>query len=220
MTTTSPLFIVLFGAQGSGKGTQARLLQDEFGVPQVATGDLFRHNLRNQTELGQLAQSYMDRGELVPDDVTNSMVEARLQLDDTAGGAIFDGYPRNIAQARALDQILARREAEINRAVFINVDHDTLMARLTGRRVCRNCQATYHVIFNPPAVEGVCDRCGGPLYQRDDDKDEDAIRRRLELYFEETMPVIDWYREEGLLTEVDGSQSIEDVHESIVQQLQ
>lgn len=219
MPTTSRLFVVLFGAQGSGKGTQARLLQDRYGIPQIATGDLFRHNLKNKTELGQLAQSYMDRGELVPDDVTNAMVKARLERDDTARGAIFDGYPRNTAQARALSEILAEQGGEVGRAIYIDVSHDALMDRLTGRRVCRNCQATYHMIFNPPQSAGVCDRCGGPLYQRDDDKDTDAIDRRLQLYFDETLPVIDWYRSEGLLAEVDGDQEIARVQAEIVEKL-
>lgn len=211
------LYIVLFGAQGSGKGTQARLLQDRLGIPQVATGDLFRYNLRNETELGMLAKSYMDRGDLVPDDVTNAMVRERLSQEDAQSGAVLDGYPRNLVQARALDEMLAEDwNAEVTCAVYIDVSDDVLMRRITGRRICRQCQATYHVEFNPPKVPGVCDRCGGELYQREDDKDEEAIRRRLEIYMEETRPVIEFYRERGLLEEVDGEQSIEAVNESIL----
>lgn len=213
-------YIILFGAQGSGKGTQARLLQDRFGIPQVATGDLFRYNLKNQTELGKLAKSYMDRGELVPDEVTNAMVRERLSQPDAQQGAILDGYPRNLAQARALDKMLAEWGDEVTRAIYIEVSEEELLRRLMGRRVCRECQATYHVVFNPPKQEGVCDRCGGPLYQRDDDKDEAAIRRRLEIYMQETLPVIDYYRQRGLLITVDGEQSIEAVNRAIVAAVQ
>jgi len=209
-------YIVLFGAQGSGKGTQARLLQDYFGIPQVATGDLFRYNLKNQTELGKLAKSYMERGELVPDEVTNAMVRERLSQSDARGGAILDGYPRNLAQAQALDEMLAEWGGEVTQAIYIEVSEEELLRRLTGRRVCRECQATYHVVFNPPKEEGVCDRCGGELYQRNDDKDEAAIRRRLEIYMKETLPVIEYYRRRGLLTTVNGEQSIEAVNRDIV----
>ncbi len=209
-------YILLFGAQGSGKGTQARLLQDYFDIPQVATGDLFRYNLKNQTELGKLAKSYMERGELVPDEVTNAMVRERLSQPDAQEGAILDGYPRNLAQAQALDEMLAEWGGEVTQAIYIEVSEEELLRRLTGRRVCRECQATYHVVFNPPKQEGVCDRCGGELYQRDDDKDEAAIRRRLEIYMKETLPVIEYYRQRGLLTTVNGEQSIGDVNREIV----
>lgn len=210
-------YIVLFGAQGSGKGTQARLLQDHLGIPQVATGDLFRYNLKNETELGQLAKQYMDKGELVPDEVTNQMVRKRLSQDDAQGGAILDGYPRNLAQAEALEAMLHEDyDEDVTSAIFIDVSEEELMRRLTGRRVCRDCQATYHVVFKPPKEAGVCDRCGGELYQRDDDKDEEAIRRRLEIYMEETQPVIDYYRAHDLLTEVDGEQDIVEVSKSIL----
>lgn len=216
----SPVYIVLFGAQGSGKGTQARLLQDKFDIPQVATGDLFRYNIKNETELGRLAKSYMDRGELVPDEVTNAMVRDRFQQPDCRKGAILDGYPRNIAQAQALEEFLAETGASVRRAIYINVASDELMRRLTGRRVCRQCQASYHVLFNPPQIEGVCDRCGGEVYQRDDDKDEAALHRRLQIYFDETMPVIEYYRARGVLTDVDGQQSIEAVHRAIVEAIE
>ncbi|RME11736.1 MAG: adenylate kinase [Ardenticatenia bacterium] len=209
-------YVILFGAQGSGKGTQARLLQEKLGIPQVATGDLFRYNLKNNTELGQLAKGYMDRGELVPDEVTNAMVRERLSREDAANGAILDGYPRNLNQARALDEMLAEWNAEVTRAIYIDVSMDELMRRLTGRRVCRSCQATYHVVFKPPRQEGICDVCGGELYQRDDDKDEAAIRRRLEIYQQETLPVIEYYRERGLLSEVSGEQPIEAVNADIL----
>lgn len=215
VTERSPLFVVLFGAQGSGKGTQARLIQDVYGIPQIATGDLFRHNLKNQTELGKLAKTFMDQGELVPDSVTNAMVQDRLTEGDVRAGAVFDGFPRNTSQAQALDSMLAERQAHISCAMYIKVQDEELMRRLTGRRVCRDCQATYHTVFNPPAEDNSCDRCGGSLYQRADDQDESAIRRRLELYFQETMPVIEWYRSHGLLVEVEGENSIEQVRHQI-----
>lgn len=217
--SSSPLYVVLFGALGSGKGTQARLLQDEFHIPQVATGDLFRHNLTNETDLGRLAKGYMDRGELVPDSVTNAMVAARLAQPDAGGGAVMDGYPRNTAQAQAFQELLAGRGASVAQAIYIKVNEPELMRRLTGRRVCRTCQATYHIVFNPPVTEGICDRCGGPLYQRDDDKDEAAIQKRLDIYFSDTLPVIQWYRSAKLLFEVDGEQAIDTVYETIATRL-
>jgi adenylate kinase len=208
-------YLILFGAQGSGKGTQARMLQDWLGVPQVATGDLFRANLGQGTELGKLAKSYMDRGELVPDSVTVAMVEDRLSQPDAAKGAIFDGFPRNLAQAEALDAMLAQWDTGIKAAVYIRLDRDDLMKRITGRRTCKNCQAVYHVEFNPPKVDGVCDACGGEVVQRADDADEVAVARRLDIYFEQTTPVIDYYRGKKLLKEVDGSLSIETVQQAM-----
>ena len=208
-------YLILFGAQGSGKGTQARMLQDWLGVPQVATGDLFRANLGQGTELGKLAKSYMDRGELVPDSVTVAMVEDRLSQPDAAKGAIFDGFPRNLAQAEALDAMLAQWDTGIKAAVYIQLDRDELMKRITGRRTCKNCQAVYHVEFNPPKVDGVCDACGGEVVQRADDADEVAVARRLDIYFEQTTPVIDYYRGKKLLKEVDGNLSIETVQQAM-----
>jgi adenylate kinase len=209
-------YLILFGAQGSGKGTQARLLQDKLGVPQVATGDLFRMHLGQGTELGKLAKSYMDRGELVPDSVTVSMVEERLSQPDAAKGAIMDGFPRNLAQAEALDAILAKWGAGVSAAIYIQLDRDDLMKRITGRRTCKNCQAVYHVLFSPPKIDGICDKCGGEVIQRADDADEAAVARRLELYFEQTTPVIEYYRSKQVLKELDGSQSIEAVGKAML----
>lgn len=220
MTAEFPLFIVLFGAQGSGKGTQARLLQEQKGIPQVATGDLFRYNLKKNTELGILAKSYINKGELVPDSVTNDMVKERLSQNDAQAGAILDGYPRNIAQAQALEKMLVEKGGCVEQAIFIKVEQDELMRRLTGRRVCRSCGETYHVVFNPPANEVICDKCGGVLYQRDDDKDEAAILRRLQIYFNDTMPVVEWYQGRGLLAEVNGQQRIKMVHHDILRRLE
>jgi adenylate kinase len=209
------IYLILFGAQGSGKGTQARMLQEWLGVPQVATGDLFRANLGQGTELGKLARSYMDRGELVPDSVTVAMVEDRLSQSDAVKGAIFDGFPRNLAQAEALDAMLAKWNSGIKAAAYIQLDRDQLMKRITGRRTCKNCQAVYHVEFNPPKVDGVCDACGGEVVQRADDADEVAVARRLDIYFEQTTPVIDYYRGKKLLKEVDGSLSIDVVQRAM-----
>jgi adenylate kinase len=208
-------YLILFGAQGSGKGTQARMLQEWLGVPQVATGDLFRANLGQGTELGKLAKSYMDRGELVPDSVTVAMVEDRLSQPDAAKGAIFDGFPRNLAQAEALDATLTKWNTGIKAAVYIQLDRDQLMKRITGRRTCKNCQAVYHIEFNPPKADGVCDVCGGEVVQRVDDADEVAVARRLDIYFEQTTPVIDYYRGKKLLKEVDGSLNIEAVQQAM-----
>lgn len=213
-------YLILFGAQASGKGTQARMLQERFGIPQVATGDLFRTHKSQGTELGQLAQSYMSRGELVPDSVTVAMVEDRLSQPDAANGAILDGFPRNLAQAEALDAMLAKRGAGITAAVYIDLGRDVLMKRITGRRTCRNCQAVYNVESKPPQVEGVCDQCGGELLQRADDMDVEAVARRLQLYFEQTTPVIDYYRGKGLLKQVNGDQSIDAVAAAIVAALE
>lgn len=216
---SSATFIVLFGAQGSGKGTQARLIQIEKEIPQVATGDLFRFNLRNNTELGQLAKTYISKGDLVPDSVTNAMVKDRLSRADAQAGAILDGYPRNIAQANALEEILAETGNKVTQAIFIDVPTSELMRRLTGRRICKHCQESYHIVFNPPAEAGICDKCGGLLYQRDDDKDEAAVARRLQVYFDETAPVVEWYRSRGLLAEVQGTGPIQAVYQSIMAHL-
>ena len=209
-------YLILFGAQGSGKGTQARLLQDKLAVPQVATGDLFRVHLGQGTELGKLAKSYMDRGELVPDNVTVSMVEERLSQPDAVNGAIMDGFPRNLAQAQALDAMLAQWGTGITAAVYIQLSRDELMKRITGRRTCNNCQAVYHVEFNPPKTEGVCDKCGGQVIQRADDADEAAVARRLDIYFEQTTPVIEYYRDKKVLHELDGSLSIDGVGKAVL----
>jgi len=208
--------LILFGAQGSGKGTQARLLQDKLAVPQVATGDLFRMHLGQGSELGKLAKSYMDRGELVPDSVTVSMVEERLLQPDAVKGAIMDGFPRNLAQAQALDAMLAQWGTGISAAVYIQLSREELMKRITGRRTCRNCQAVYHVQFNPPKAEGVCDKCGGQVIQRADDADEAAVARRLDIYFEQTTPVIEYYRGQKVLKELDGSLSIDKVGKAML----
>ena len=215
MTANSPLYIILLGAPGAGKGTQARLLAEKLAIPQVASGDLFRENLNQQTPLGLLAKGYMDRGELVPDDVTIRMVEERLARPDAERGAILDGFPRTIAQAEALEQALAQAGRRVACVPYIKVSEQTLLLRLGGRWICPVCQTTYHVLYSPPKVAGICDKDGSPLYQRPDDTEETA-RNRLQVYFQQTAPLIAYYRDKGLLVEVDGEQSIEAVHGALV----
>ena len=208
--TEKPKYIVLIGPPASGKGTQAVMLRELLDLPHVASGDLFRENLKNETELGRQAKVYMDRGELVPDDVTIAMVMERLSRPDCAGGAILDGFPRTIAQAEALDRALAELEHEISVVPYFAVPEEELVERVSGRRLCRVCGGSYHVRFNPPQQPGVCDNDGGELYQRDDDKPE-TVRKRLEVYWEQTSPLIDYYRAKGILAEINGDQPIDAV---------
>jgi len=203
-------YVVLMGGPGAGKGTQARRLENELGLPQVATGDLFRQNIKNGTKLGQLAQRYMDAGELVPDEVTVSMVRERLSEPDCANGALLDGFPRTIAQAQSLDELLAINGQRISVVPFISVSPEVLLRRLAGRWTCTQCGHVFHTLYHPPEVEGVCDFDGSPLYQREDDTEE-TQKRRIEVYFENTEPLLDYYRQRGLLAEVNGEQSIEGV---------
>lgn len=209
-------YLVLLGAPGAGKGTQAQLLQEKLGLPQVSTGEIFRYNLKNQTELGKLAQSYYDKGELVPDEVTIRMVEARLEQEDAAQGAILDGFPRNLVQAQALDEMTAGHGG-IDIVPMIQLDDDVVTMRITGRRLCRGCGRVYHTMFNPPRCEK-CDSCGGELYQRNDDKPE-TVRNRLYVYYKQTSPLIGYYFAKGLLVEVDGTGSIQAIQEQLLGQL-
>lgn len=196
--------VVLLGPPGAGKGTQAARLAEALGVPHVSTGDLFRKNLREGTPLGLEAKRYMEAGQLVPDAVTEQMVAARLGAPDAAAGAVLDGFPRNLAQAAALDRLLAAKGWRLDRAVLLAVPRDLVIERLTGRRVCPVCQATYHIVFHPPRVAGRCDRDGAELVQRPDDRRE-TVEERLLVYDRETAPLEAWYRERGLLLTVDGS---------------
>lgn len=209
-----PRYIVLLGPPASGKGTQATRLHEDLGLSHIASGDLFRENLKNETELGLKAKEYMDRGALVPDDVTIAMVMDRLGRPDCADGALLDGFPRTIAQAEALDEALSDQGYGIDAVPYIAVPDDVLVDRVSGRRICRDCGESYHVKFNPPEEPGVCDKCGGELYQRDDDKPE-TVRKRLEVYWKQTSPLIDYYRDKGLLVEIDGDQSIDTVTEEL-----
>ena len=203
-------FIVLLGVPGAGKGTQAKMLEDKLGLPQISTGDLFRYNLKNQTELGKLAQGYMNAGNLVPDEVTIRMVEDRLQREDCANGAIMDGFPRNLDQAAAFDEMVAPYGG-VNIVPMIHIEDDEAMRRITGRRVCRSCGAVYHVDFNPPKQEDVCDLDSGELYQRDDDK-PDTVRNRLYVYYKQTAPLVGYYFAKQLLATINGNQPIGDVY--------
>jgi adenylate kinase len=209
---TESTYIVLLGAPGAGKGTQAAALAEHLGLAHVSSGDLFRYNLSQGTELGILAKSYMDKGALVPDHVTISMVMDRLDrgAQQSERGAILDGFPRTLPQAKALDEALAEQGLAVEVVPLIAVGDEEVMGRLTGRRVCRNCGATYHLIFKPPSAEGVCDACGGELYQRADDS-PDTVRHRLYTYYKETGPLIGYYYAKDLLVEVDGEQAIAQV---------
>lgn len=206
--------IVLLGAPGAGKGTQAELLAEDLGIPHIASGDLFREALRGDTLLGRQAKAYVDRGELVPDSVTIAMVRERLAAPDSERGFILDGFPRTVEQAQALDEILAERGRRVDLAVFIQVRPQVLLERLSGRWICRDCQGVYHLLYNPPRVPGVCDLCGGPLYQRPDDRPE-TQGRRIEVYLAQTAPLIELYGRRGLLVEVDGEQDIAHVREEL-----
>ncbi len=210
-----PNYYILLGAPGAGKGTQAAMLVLALGIPHVASGDLFREHLSKGTELGLLAKQYMDEGKLVPDDVTVRMVLDRLAQPDCAKGAILDGFPRTIAQAQALERALSANGQRIKAALYIKVSNDELLRRLGGRYTCKNCGAVYHIVFDPPKQPGVCDKCGGPLYQRPDDTPETA-KKRLDVYFQQTAPLIEYYRQQGLLREIDGAQPIEAVHAALL----
>jgi adenylate kinase len=208
--TTERRYIVLLGPPASGKGTQAAELREALKLPHVASGDLFRENLKNETELGLKAKGYMDRGELVPDDITIAMVMDRLSRPDCAHGALLDGFPRTIAQAEALDGALAAQGHKISLVPNIVVPDEVLVERVSGRRLCRVCGEPYHVLFNQPQQPGICDYDGGELYQRDDDKPE-TVRKRLKVYWEQTSPLIDYYRQQSVLVDVNGDQSIDAV---------
>lgn len=202
--------LILLGPPGAGKGTQADVLAAHYGVPHVSTGDLFRYNLRQGTPLGLEAKGYMDRGILVPDDVTGRMVADRIDREDAAPGFILDGYPRNLVQGEALEEMLRARQLHLDRAVAVDVPEDVLLARITGRRLCPSCGATYHTLYNAPRREGVCDRCGAELLQRPDDRAE-TVAVRLGVYRDETAPLLAFYRERDLLTTVSGLGSVEEV---------
>ncbi len=209
------MYVILLGAPGAGKGTQAAGLSRELGLAHVASGDLFRQAQEEGTPLGLRAKEYMERGKLVPDEVTVQMVLERLEALDCDRGAILDGFPRTLEQARALDQALAGRGKEIEAVLYIKVSEGELVRRLGGRWICRSCQTPYHTVNSPPKVAGVCDRCGGELYQRPDDS-EGTARNRLRVYMEHTTPLIDYYVNDNKLVEINGEQSIDEVMRSMV----
>ncbi len=210
--------LVLLGAPGAGKGTQAKKLIEKYGIPQISTGDLLRAAVAAGTALGKEAKSYMDKGELVPDSVVLGMVEERLKQDDCKKGYILDGFPRNTAQAEALDKMLASLNMSLTAALSVDVPFDDLMKRLTGRRTCKSCGQMYNIYFKPPAKEGVCDKCNGELFQRDDDKEE-TIKKRLDVYNAQTAPLIDYYGKKGILKTVQGTGNIDDIFKKVCELL-
>jgi adenylate kinase len=213
--SSDPKYIILLGAPGAGKGTQAEILREHLGLAHVASGDLFRENVSKGTPLGQLAKSYMDKGELVPDDVTIQMVMERISRPDCAQGVVFDGFPRTEAQARALDAALAKEGKRIGAVLSVDVRDPVLVERLSARWICPVDGVVYNTLTNPPRAAGRCDKDNGELYQRDDDKPE-TVRRRLQVYHTQTAPLIDYYRKAGLLRAIDGEQSIDKVQADLV----
>jgi len=209
------VYIIFLGAPGAGKGTQAASVARELNLAHIASGDLFRQALEQKTELGLQAKSYMEKGMLVPDEITIRMVLERISVPDCETGIILDGFPRNLEQAKALDKALAEQDKSIDTVVYINVSEEELLKRLSGRWICRNCQAPYHATNSPPKVWGKCDKCGGELYQRPDDTVE-TIKKRLQVYFAQTAPLIDYYTRSGKLLEVDGEGGVAGVNRRIV----
>ncbi|CAL28620.1 adenylate kinase [Staphylococcus carnosus] len=207
--------IILMGLPGAGKGTQASEIVKKFPIPHISTGDMFRKAIKDQTELGKEAKSYMDRGELVPDEVTVGIVKERLSEDDAKKGFLLDGFPRTLEQAEALSKIMKELDRKIDAVINIEVPEEELMNRLTGRRICEVCGTTYHLVFNPPKVDGVCDLDGGKLYQREDDNPE-TVAKRLEVNVKQSKPIIEYYDKEGILQNIDGSGDIEKVTDSVI----
>jgi adenylate kinase len=202
--------LILVGPPGAGKGTQAVFLAAHFAIPHISTGDIFRLNIKGETDLGKLAKSYMDAGNLVPDSVTNAMLEDRLTHSDTANGFLLDGYPRNVGQAEFLADVLVKKSITLDAVLELSIPSEEIIKRLSGRRTCRNCGASSHVIFDKPKVEGVCDNCGGELYQRDDDKEE-VVANRLNVYTEQTEPIIAFYRNLGLLKVINAVGNVSEI---------
>jgi adenylate kinase len=202
--------LVLVGPPGAGKGTQAQFISSNLSIPKISTGDIFRYNVSTGTELGRQAKAFMDKGDLVPDEVTIGMVSSRLQEDDAQVGFLLDGFPRNVPQAETLKKMLAEWDTRLDIVLELVVDDDEVVRRLSGRRTCRKCGRIWHVVFDPPARQGICDECGGELYQRDDDQ-EDTIRHRLEVYQQQTRPLIAFYADEGTLLGIDATGPVEEI---------
>ena len=207
--------IIMLGAPGAGKGTQAKQIADKYSIPHISTGDIFRANIKNGTELGKKAKQYMDQGALVPDELTCDLVMDRIQQDDCKNGFVLDGFPRTIPQAEALDAALGKINEKMDYAIDVDVPDENIVNRMSGRRACLNCGATYHLISIPPKVEGICDRCGSEIVLREDDKPE-TVQKRLKVYHEQTQPLIDYYKNQGILKSVDGTQPMDEVLKAIV----
>lgn len=208
--------IIMLGAPGAGKGTQAKQIADKYQIPHISTGDIFRANIKNGTELGKKAKEYMDQGALVPDELTCDLVMDRIKQDDCKNGFVLDGFPRTIPQAEALDNALKGIGEKMDYAIDVDVPDENIVNRMSGRRACLNCGATYHIVSIPTKVEGICDRCGSPVVLRDDDQPE-TVKKRLDVYHEQTQPLIDYYKEQDILRTVDGTQPMEDVFGAIVE---
>ena len=206
--------LIMLGAPGAGKGTQAKKIAEKYGIPHISTGDIFRANIKNGTELGNKAKSYMEQGLLVPDELTCDLVVDRIAQDDCKNGYVLDGFPRTIPQAEALKAALGKMGTKIDYAINVEVPDENIVERMGGRRACLACGCTYHVVYNAPKEEDVCDVCGAKLVLRDDDKPE-TVKKRLDVYHEQTQPLIDFYDKEGVLVEVDGTQNLEDVFQAI-----
>ena len=211
--------IIMLGAPGAGKGTQAKMIAEKYTIPHISTGDIFRANIKEGTELGQQAKEYMDKGLLVPDELVVNLVVDRLTWEDAKNGYVLDGFPRTIPQAEALTKALAEKGEKVDFAIDIDVPDQNIIDRMGGRRACVNCGATYHIVNIPPKVEGICDKCGAKLILRDDDQPE-TVKKRLDVYHEQTQPLIDYYTAEGVLKEVDGTVDMMDVFESITKLLE
>ncbi len=207
--------IIMLGAPGAGKGTQAKMIADKYQIPHISTGDIFRANIKNGTELGQKAKTYMDQGLLVPDELVVDLVVDRVKQDDCEKGYVLDGFPRTIPQAESLDAALAKLEDSIDYAINVEVPDENIVRRMSGRRACVACGATYHIVHIPTKVEGICDRCGKELILRDDDKPE-TVQKRLGVYHEQTQPLIEYYTNKGSLVEVDGTKDMNEVFSDIV----
>jgi len=210
--------LILVGPPGAGKGTQAVHLSAHFAIPHISTGDIFRANIKGETELGKLAKSYMDAGNLVPDSVTNEMLKDRLTHSDTDNGFLLDGYPRNIGQAEFLADVLAEKSTPLDCVLELSIPNEEIIKRLSGRRTCRNCGASSHTIFEAPKIEGVCDNCGGELYQREDDKEE-VVANRLNVYKEQTEPIIEFYRNLGLLKVISAVGDVSEISAAAIEAL-
>lgn len=207
--------IIMLGAPGAGKGTQAKRIADKYGIPHISTGDIFRYNVKNGTELGLKAKEYMDKGLLVPDELTLELIMDRFKADDCQNGYVLDGFPRTIPQAEALDAALTAKGEKIDFAINVDVPDENIIERMSGRRACVSCGSTYHLVYAPTKKEGVCDRCGSDLILRDDDKPE-TVKKRLDVYHNQTQPLIDYYNKKNVLVNVDGTVEMEDVFKAIV----